>query len=162
MAIKWIAEKILNAVDFKTSLSLHLMQSIKMEAKQTEVSATKVNGFFQSKKIQVFGGIRPILRSVNLYDSRGLRIGSFKIPDFIIYLSILTPLIFIASLEILFCIDEQWNLATMSTVFAMAAGTVQMILVYVSLASKNHLIVDTIDLLQQVAEKSKFCDFKIE
>lgn len=106
-------------------------------------------------QFEVFSGCRLILKLTCLFNKNDLYIGCLKIPSILIYCCILLPTFYSAMMEIWFCFDEKFDFDTTSITIAMAIGYVQMMLVYISLVIKTDLIVESIDHLKDVVEKSK-------
>lgn len=111
-------------------------------------------------KFEILDGCRLPLKFTNLYNKTDVYIKAVKIPNFLIYIFILLPMIYIISLQIWFCIDERFNLASMSNTLCYGIGFTQMTLVYVSLVMRFDSIKETTDHLQDVVDKSNvFLDF---
>lgn len=106
-------------------------------------------------KFRVLDGCRLALKLSNLYNQNGVYIRTFKIPNVVISTLILLPtMYYIASLEFWFCIDERFNMKSISSTLCNMIAIIQMAFVYFSLAMKSDLIIETMNHLQDVVDKS--------
>lgn len=115
----------------------------------------------ESRKIEVLGGLRLLLKWTNLYNKNGVCIkyskngDSVKIPDSIAFCSISLPTIYYASLLIWAVIDTRFDFNSISTGLATAIAVLQSTLAYISLAMKTDSIVSIVEHLQRVVVKSE-------
>lgn len=105
-------------------------------------------------RIEVLGGCRLPLKLTNLYNKNGVHIGSLKIPNFFIFIFISLPAIYTAPLQIWYCFDEGFNLRTTSNTLLSIIALIQTGLVYFWLTVKSELMIETIDHLQNIVNKS--------
>lgn len=108
------------------------------------------------KRLEVLGGCKLPLKLTNLYNKNGVHIGALKIPKFLIFILISLPTIYIAPLQIWYCFDERFNLKATSNTLLSIVALIHMGFVYLWLTMKSELIVETIDHLQDVVNKSKY------
>lgn len=105
-------------------------------------------------KFTVLDGCRLALKYTNLYNKKDLQIFGRRIPNFLIHTFILIPMIYTNFLQMWFCIDEKFNLKSISSTLGNLMSLTHMSLIYVSLAVKSNLIIETLDNLQDLVDKS--------
>lgn len=115
----------------------------------------------KNNNIEVFSGLRWILKVTNLYNKNGVffkynkRGDSAKIPDFLIFCLVSLPTSYLVLLLIWFDFDERFNMQVIAFRLAATISYTQKIASYISFAAKTDLIKSTIDHLQDCVNKSK-------
>lgn len=117
---------------------------------------TNTARFNNYQPLQVLSKCRFILKWTNLYNPSGVRVGSTKIPDLLVMSLISFQSIQTGILYFLFCYDNNFSMESISGSFPYFIGSIQMSLVYISLALRNRLIVNAIDRLQEAIISSNF------
>lgn len=106
--------------------------------------------------IKVLSKCRFIFKWTNLYNPNGVHIGSTKIPDTLLTLLMSLQTTETGLLYLLYCYDNEFDSDSISGTFPYVIGTTQMTLVYISLALRNRVIVETIHDLQAAVTRSEF------
>lgn len=107
-----------------------------------------------SQKFIFLENCRYYLKNVNLCRQEPIIIGCVRIPNVLIYVGCIFFQTFSSCLMMKFCIETGFNLATISSAFGVSIGILQLSLIYVTLATKNGVIYQTFELIQQLVDYS--------
>lgn len=122
--------------------------------KLREFRMQTINAFDYNQPIEVLSKCRFILKWTHLYNPNGVRIGSTKIPDLLVFSLLALQFTETGALYLWHCFDDNFNKESVSGTLPYVIGTTQMTLVYLSLAMRNRIIVQAIDNLQEAVTKS--------
>lgn len=108
-----------------------------------------------SQKIKVLSECRKLLKLMNLCVKPEMRLCSFKIPHFVIFIVLSIPLCYSVAMHTWAAFEIGKNLKKVATVLLTIAGTLQMQMNYFCLQIKNQHIIHAVDRIQDVVDRSK-------
>lgn len=97
-----------------------------------------------------------LLRLIRLCTKSKLQIGQLKIPNIISYIVLSIPLCFSVACDIMKVLDMEMSFQECANSFLFIPGTTQMQLIYICLAYNNELIIQTVDHIQELVDRSNF------
>lgn len=106
-------------------------------------------------KIEVLSKCRGLLNTMNLCRKSHFQIGRLKIPNFLINAILSTPSLVLVFAESLLVYDIGLNFFVAAPVVLVILGLVQMLGIYYSLTNNNGCIIETVDHIQDVVNRSK-------
>lgn len=110
--------------------------------------------------IKVLSKCRNFLKYMNLGLKSELRIGRLKIPNVVSFVICSIPLVTFILLEFFKVLDVGFDGFQKNTAaFIVFLGCLRLQLIYIWLVNKNKLIIETVDFLQKVVDKSEFYHF---
>lgn len=108
-----------------------------------------------SQKIKILSECRKLLKLMNLCVKPEMRLCSFKIPHFVIFIALSIPLCYSVVMHTWAAFEIGKDLKKVATVLLTIAGTLQMQLNYFCLQFKNQHIIHAVDRIQDVVDRSK-------
>lgn len=96
------------------------------------------------------------LRLGNLSNKRGFYLFNWKVSNFIVDFFLLLPMSICVIQMLIFCSEIGPNLKEISSSIYLGLGILSIGAMYISLAAKNDLIIETLDHLQEMVNLSKF------
>lgn len=119
------------------------------------------------KKMKVLTECRRLLKLMNLCVKSEMRLFGSNIPHFVVFIALSIPLCYSVVMHIWKAFEIGTNSNTsgidmkkLANILLMIVSTTQMQLIYFALQFKNHNIIQTVDRIQEVVDRSKFyCDF---
>lgn len=114
-------------------------------------------------QIEMLSKSRQLLRLMNLGQKTQFQIGRMKIPNFVMFTLLSAPLCYSIVTESITAYEIGLNFKEGSSGFLILLGTVQMMLIYFCLVSDNQTIIEMMDLIEGVVNRSKknFIKFKV-
>lgn len=106
-------------------------------------------------KIEVLSKCRGLLNTMNLGRKSHFQIGRLKIPNFLVNVILSTPCLVLMFAESLLVYDIGLNFFVAAPVVLVILGVVQMLSIYYSLTNNNECIIETVDHIQDVVNRSK-------
>lgn len=109
-------------------------------------------------KFKVLEGLQIILKFVEFYPSDGVFFG-VRIPFRVIFRGLFFTLILFQLTTIWLCMDGNWDLKIVSGPLCFLCGGFQILIIYFDMLTSKAIIIETMDLLQQLVQKSKLSSF---
>lgn len=115
------------------------------------------------KKMKVLTECRRLLKLMNLCVKSEMRLFGSNIPHFVVFIALSIPLCYSVVMHIWKAFEIGTNSNTsgidmkkLANILLMIVSTTQMQLIYFALQFKNHNIIQTVDRIQEVVDRSKF------
>lgn len=106
-------------------------------------------------QIKILSACRNLLKLMNLGSKSKFQIGKLRIPNIIIFAILLMPLSYLIAMETRTIYNIRFNFRDGADHFFITLGTTQLQLIFLSLATNNSVIIDTVDHIQDVVDRSK-------
>lgn len=150
--IKLSSHTIKPSIYRKVSISIYILLGIisKIPLKKLK-SICKMTHF----GVQILKDCRYYLEKLNLCNSERVRIANIPVPHVLMNFACVSPVIITCSCLLRFCILSGFDLNAMSNAFAIAVGSAQIILIYITLAFDRPAILETIDHMQSIVNNRK-------
>lgn len=108
-----------------------------------------------AKVMEVLKFSKFALRLANLSNKQQFQLFKWQIPNILIDLVFLLPMSICLLQMISFCCSTGNNIKSISSATYLGLGIASVCAMYICLANNNHLIIETLDHLQQVISRSK-------
>lgn len=95
------------------------------------------------------------MQLTNLYNKNGVKVFGYAIPNAIIHFLYVLPMTFCLIWMSIFCYNFNMDLKTTSSAIYLSLGIFSMVSMYLCMAVKNDLIIESTDLLQAMVTKRK-------
>lgn len=112
-------------------------------------------------EIEVISKCRGLLNMMNLCRKDPIEIGRWKIPNIFMFFLISTPMLISTSMEFWEVLETDVGFLKEASVILMILGSMQILSIYYSLALNNKIIIETVNHIQSVVNRSKFKFFVI-
>lgn len=106
------------------------------------------------KRVEILKDCRKYLNVVNLCNG-GVFIKSFRIPDILINVVLVTPMMYTTILMFLFCFANHFDFNVIAFPFSICVGSTQIALVYFTLTFEKRVIFETMDIIQHLVDYRK-------
>lgn len=138
-------------------LHIHANQTLKRTSWIIPSVGFSVNSKFtmaSHQQINVLFECCGLLRLIRLCTKSKLQIGQLKIPNVISYILLSIPLCFSIACDIMKVLEMEMSFQECANSFLFIPGTTQMQLIYICLAFNNELIIQTVDHIQELVDRS--------
>lgn len=112
----------------------------------------------QGIKVEVFKDCRRYLDAINLCNN-GIYFKSFKVPDILYDIILVTPMTYTTVLLLYFCFANHFDLSIVAFAFSICIGCTQITLVYFALAFEKRVIFETMAMIQNLVDYRKRIKF---
>lgn len=109
----------------------------------------------KKKKFEILVTCRSMLKFLNLCNKNGVFIRNVKIPNVLLYILYLCPLVYVFVMVILLVIETEMTAQRKSNNMCEAVAFLQVILTYITMIKSNRFTMNTIDHMQQIIDKSE-------
>lgn len=106
-------------------------------------------------QIKILSACRKLLKLMNLGTKSKFQIGQLEIPNIIVFAILLLPLSYLITMEMRTIYNIRFNFKDGADHFFITLGTTQLQLIFLSLITNNSVIIDTVDHIQDVVDRSK-------
>lgn len=107
-------------------------------------------------RIEVISKCRGLLNMMNLCRKDPIEIRRWKIPNIFMFFLISTPMLISISMETWQVFESDVGFLKEASVILMILGSMQILSIYYSLALQNKIIVETVNHIQSVVNRSNF------
>lgn len=116
--------------------------------------AVKMHG--STTEIKVLAKCRDSFKSISLCQKLPFQIGHLKFPNILMFMLHSMPISIGIFLEFLTVYDIGWHITDAAGVILIILGFIQILSIYFSLANQNQSIIEMIDRIQDVVNRSEF------
>lgn len=106
-------------------------------------------------RIEVLSSCRDLLKFMGLCSKTNYQFYGWKLPNFLVFCAFSIPYIYSIPMHVLAIYDLGLDIKNSSAVLLTLVATIQMQLIYISLAYNNDIIIETFDHIQKIVDRSK-------
>lgn len=109
-----------------------------------------------SRRIKVLSECRSLLKPMHLANELKIQVGRFEIPSALIHTILSIPLGYFILIAAKTLYDVRFNITEEANTFFFALGCLQIQIIYFCLTRNNELIIQTINRIEDVVNRSNF------